>query len=219
MAKRSSSHRKKIEQTIEQAMSTIKKENFDEVFDSNEDKSIVDNIKQPEEHPRAKMDVAVTKSVQEFITEQSRGAETEQREESEKKQEPTFTKSIKNDSADIKPQELVKQDNEPGTDLIMLKHSLKELQEINFAGLTLPDIISCYTQEIEQLILEDGKQSLSFEEGVAVKWEETHPKRTYPALPEIHQIIDIISRRTALKKYQVFERLILNGLKYTKFVK
>jgi hypothetical protein len=104
---------------------------------------------------------------------------------------------------------------------VMVVHTLKELQENNFQGISLTDIISCYANEIEQQIMNTGseKQTLDFEEGVALKWEDTHPKKSYPATEEIHQIIDIITKRTPLRKYQVFERLILNGLKYTKFPK
>ena len=63
------------------------------------------------------------------------------------------------------------------------------------------------------------KEALGFKEGTSKKWEDLFDKKSYPAIPEVHQIIDIITKRTPLKKYQVFERLILNGLKYTKFSK
>lgn len=117
--------------------------------------------------------------------------------------------------------DVVQSKNDTDANLTVIKPTLKELQDNNFTGLSLTDIISCYSHEIEQLILKKGedRDSLSFEEGVAVKWEELHPKKSYPAIPEIHQIIDIITKRTPLKKYEVFERLILNGLKYTKFIR
>lgn len=111
--------------------------------------------------------------------------------------------------------------NASDTNLAVITPTLKELQEKNFTGLSLTDIMNCFSNEIEQAILQRGSERdvLDFEEGVSKKWEELFEKKSYPAMPEIHQIIDIITKRTPLKKYQVFERLILNGLKYTKFTK
>lgn len=272
MAKKSNinSHRKKLEQTIEQTMSVIKKFNFNDSLESKDNIELIEtNIKSEEtaiENKGSNVVLLETKQQSEPINvssnspdnqvlgntsvlekesaiEQKKEAvinQEQMREEKKDKEERvereetdasqssvSISASMKSDasqgslsvSESIKSQEKAQSQNEPAKDLAVIKPTLKELQEKNFAGLSLTEIISFFTNEIEQLILEDGKKSLSFEEGVATKWEESHPKRTYPALPEIHQIIDIITQRTPLKKYQVFERLILNGLKYTKFIK
>ena len=50
-----------------------------------------------------------------------------------------------------------------------------------------------------------------------VKFDDRNPIMSFPARPELEKIINLIYERTGVKKYKIFELLIVNGLKNTEF--
>lgn len=86
---------------------------------------------------------------------------------------------------------------------------------------TLAETITRMVSEIEKIQIEE-LSPLSLDESKInkkdkLKFDDRNPIISFPARPELDSIINLIHKRTKVKKYKIFELLILNGLKNTKF--
>lgn len=78
---------------------------------------------------------------------------------------------------------------------------------------TIEDKIKEYIQKIETARLEDIHPNISFTIGKKVKFDDKFPIFSCPARKEIHEMMEYLSQVSPMKKYQIFEMLVLNGLK------
>jgi len=82
---------------------------------------------------------------------------------------------------------------------------------------SLTELIKQKVAEIERL-QRDELAPISFtKKKEKIKFDDKNPIISFPARPEIDEIINIINCKTGVKKYKIFEMLILQGLKGTKF--
>lgn len=74
-------------------------------------------------------------------------------------------------------------------------------------------VIHEYIEKIEEAKKSEKKVNLSFIPGTKVKFDDKYPIFSSPARKEIHEVIDILCKNSSMKKYEIFELLILHGLK------
>lgn len=77
----------------------------------------------------------------------------------------------------------------------------------------IEDKIQEYIQKIETVRFEDNRPNISFTIGKKIKFDDKYPIFSCPARKEIHEAISYLCKVSPMKKYQIFEMLVLRGLK------
>lgn len=93
----------------------------------------------------------------------------------------------------------------------------KEIVINNDIEKSLAELISQKVQLIEKLQREELAPASLSKKKTKIKFDDRNPIISFPARPELEEIIDLIFTRTGEKKYKIFEILLLNGLKNTEF--
>jgi len=81
---------------------------------------------------------------------------------------------------------------------------------------SLNEIVRDYLKRIEKAKEEESRK-LKFQKGQRKKFDEKFPILPIPARKEFHEVIDILFQNSNLKKYELMEILLYNGLKHTNF--
>jgi type I site-specific restriction endonuclease len=89
----------------------------------------------------------------------------------------------------------------------------KQKEETEAKPITLEDIVQEYIKKIEDAKASEHRVNISFVPGEKVKFDDKYPIFSSPARTEIHEIINILCKNSTMKKYEIFELLIYNGLK------
>jgi len=82
---------------------------------------------------------------------------------------------------------------------------------------SLSTIVQKYITKIEDLQKEEAKPMSFTSKKEKIKFDDKLPTFSFPARVEIHEVIAVLSQKTPLKKYQIMELLLLNGLKSVNF--
>jgi hypothetical protein len=95
---------------------------------------------------------------------------------------------------------------------IVSPESIEKIQD------TLDDKIKKMVAEIENMIIkENTKTSLSTISKDKKCFEDKYPSMNVATRPEIQDVINLINKETGARKYQIYEILLINGLKNTTF--
>lgn len=82
---------------------------------------------------------------------------------------------------------------------------------------SLTELIKQKVAEIERVQREELAPISFTKKKEKIKFDDKNPIISFPARPEIDEIINIINCKTGVKKYKIFELLILEGLRHTEF--
>ena len=82
---------------------------------------------------------------------------------------------------------------------------------------SLAEIISEKIKFIEKLQMEELSPISLSKKKEKIKFDDRNPIISFPARPELEEIINLIYEKTGEKKYKIFEILLMNGLRNTEF--
>lgn len=82
----------------------------------------------------------------------------------------------------------------------------------SLSQMSIQDIVAYFVAQIEHA--EEKQKPLAFVKQSEQKWVEQHPLLSTNVRTEYHEIIDRLTAHYHLKKYEVVERLLYNGIKY-----